>query len=57
MPFFKCTANDSDKVEKVSAVYHRYKENCYYAELSNVLNFHNTRRYRLSEAGKLESFR
>ena len=56
MPFFECAANDSGKVEKASAVHHRHKEDCYHAGLPNAPNFHDTRRYGLSEAGKLESF-
>jgi hypothetical protein len=56
MPFFECAANDSGKVEKASIVHHRHKEDCYHAGLPNAPNFHDTRRYGLSEAGKSESF-
>jgi hypothetical protein len=49
MPFFECAANGSSKVEKASAVHHRHKEDCYHVRLPNAPNFHNTRRYGLSE--------
>jgi len=56
MLFFKYIANDSNKVKKASIVHYRYKENCYYVELSNILNFYDIRRYELLEVDKLESF-
>ena len=53
MLFFKYIANDSNKVKKASIVHYRYKENCYYVELSNILNFYDIRRYELLEVDKL----
>lgn len=55
IPFFECAANDSGKVEKVSAVHYRHKEDCYRAGLPNAPNFHDTRRYGLLEAGMSRS--